>query len=86
MDPTDALKRMVKMSGKPSSQVARELGRAESFVRATISQGTRPRVDTFVEIARACGYEVVLRSVDDEFTLDSFMPRVVVEYLPRERK
>lgn len=84
MDSTDAPKRMVRMSGKPSSQIAREIGRAESFVRATISQGTRPRVDTFAEIAEACGYEVVLRSGSDEFTLNVRTPRLTVEYPPSD--
>lgn len=84
MDSTDAPKRMVRMSGKPSSQIAREIGRAESFVRATISQGTRPRVDTFAEIATACGYEVVLRSRSDEFTLNVGAPHLTVEHLPHD--
>lgn len=69
MDSTDFLRRMVKQSGKTSSQIARELGRSDSYLRATIAQHTRPRIDTFVEIAHACGYEVVLRSERDTFTL-----------------
>ena len=80
MNPTDAMRRMVRLSGKPSSQVAREIGRAESFVRATISQGTRPRVDTFSQIAEACGYKVILRSEHDEFVLDVPPMAVTVEY------
>lgn len=80
MSPTDAMRHMVRLSGKPSSQVAREIGRTESFVRATISQGTRPRIDTFSQIAEACGYKVILRSEHDEFVLDVPAMAVTVEY------
>ena len=80
MNPTDAMRHMVRLSGKPSSQVAREIGRTESFVRATISQGTRPRIDTFSQIAEACGYKIILRSEHEEFALDVPAMAVTVEY------
>ena len=69
MDPINALRRMVEASGKSTRQIARELGRSDSFVRATISQKSRPRIDTFLAIAQACGYEMVMASPADEFTL-----------------
>ena len=84
MNPTNALRRMVRLSGKAGSQVAREIGRTESFVRATISQGTRPRVDTFSQIAEACGYKVILRSEHDEFALDVPPVAITVEYTGRD--
>ena len=79
MDANEVIRRMLRMSGKSNRQVSREIGKAESFVSASLSQGVRPRIDTFAHIAEACGYEVLVRSREDVILLT---PQVVVEYMP----
>jgi IS30 family transposase len=81
MDPTEALKRMVALSGKSNREISRDLGRAESFVSATLARGARPRIDTYARMAEVCGYELVLRSKEDVISLT---PQVELEYLPAD--
>lgn len=69
MDAPEILRHMVASSGKSYRQIARELGRSESFISATIAQGSCPRLDTFAGIAKACGYELVLRSESEQLDL-----------------
>ena len=64
---------MVETSGKSTRQIAREIGRSDSFVRTTIAQGSRPRIDTFVLIANACGYEVAVKSDYESLKVSSEM-------------
>jgi len=83
MDASEALRRMIRMSGKSNRQISREIGKADSFVSASLAQGVRPRIDTFARIAEACGYEVLVRSADDSFSLT---PQVAVEYAPHDQQ
>ena len=69
MDAPQILRHMVASSGKSYRQIARELGRSESFISATIAQGSCPRLDTFAGIAKACGYELVLSSESEQLDL-----------------
>ena len=69
MDAPQILRHMVASSGKSYRQIARELGRSESFISATIAQGSCPRLDTFAGIAKACGYPNAV-SVDNFEDLD----------------
>lgn len=79
MDAADILRHMVAKSGKSYRQIAREIGRSDSFVSATIAQGSRPRMDTFASIAEVCGYQVVLKSKEEQLDLVPWGQGVFVE-------
>lgn len=70
MKAKDALSEIVAVSGKSPITVSREMGRADTFVSATISRGSVPKLDTFAEIAAICGFEVVLRNPTREITIE----------------
>lgn len=61
---------MVAASGKPLSQVSTEIGRARTFLNASMArEGWSPRADTLAEICGACGYELVARGHGEEIPL-----------------
>lgn len=66
----DAVAEIVAMSGKGPIAVSREMGRSDTYVSMTISRGSVPKLDTFVEIAAACGFELVLRGEGREIAIE----------------
>lgn len=70
MQAKDAVAELVALSGKSAITVSREMGRADAYISMTISRKSIPKLDTFAEIAAACGYEVVLRSPEHEITIE----------------
>lgn len=70
MQARDAVAELVAMSGKSAIEVSREMGRADTYVSMTISRKSVPRLDTFAELAAACGYEVVLRGSGGEIAIE----------------
>ena len=59
MNASEAMRHMIAASGKSGRQVSREIGRSDTFISASLAQGTCPRVDTLAKIAHACGYRIV---------------------------
>ena len=80
MNANDAMRTMIETSGKSGRQVAREIGRSESFVSSTLAQGVCPRADTLARVAEACGYEIVIIPKDVARNLMDDSDRIVVEY------
>ncbi len=80
MNANDAMRAMIEASGKSGRQVAREIGRSESFVSSTLAQGVCPRADTLVRVADACGYKIVILPNDVACNLLDGSDRIVVEY------
>jgi ribosome-binding protein aMBF1 (putative translation factor) len=80
VDANDAIRMMIETSGKSGRQVAREIGRSESFISSSLAQDVCPRTDTLARIARACGYELVVvpRHNTDEHV--SLRTSIVIEY------
>ena len=76
----DAMRAMIETSGKSGRQVAREIGRSESFVSSTLAQGVCPRADTLARVAEACGYKIVIVPKDVALNLLDGSDRIVVEY------
>lgn len=70
MDALKALRRMVTMSGKSAMQVSRDMGVAEKYISMTLSRGSVPKLDTYADIAEACGYSVQLVSQNDVIIVD----------------
>ena len=61
MDTREAIERMCEEAGKSQRAVSAEIGRAPTFLSTTLHKGSGPKVDTMAAIARACGFELVLR-------------------------
>ena len=80
MNANDAMRAMIEASGKSGRQVAREIGRSESFVSSTLAQGVCPRADTLARVAEACGYKIVIVPKDVALNLLDGSDRIVVEY------
>ena len=76
----DAMRAMIETSGKSGRQVAREIGRSESFVSSTLAQGVCPRADTLARVAEACGYKIVIVPTDVASNLLDGSGGIVVEY------
>lgn len=80
MNPSDAMRRMIETSGKSGRQVAREIGRSDSFVSSTLAQGVCPRADTLAKVAHACGYELVAIPTGVASKLPDLSDGIVIEY------
>ena len=80
MDATEAMRLIIEASGKSGRQVAREIGRSDSFVSSSLAQGVCPRADTLARVAHACGYELILIPKHEADKLQSMGPRIVIEY------
>lgn len=78
VDATEAMRAIIEGSGKSGRQVAREIGRSDSFVSSSLAQGVCPRADTLARVARACGYELALVPRDETDKLAD--ASIVIEY------
>lgn len=56
------IRKMINESGMSASEVSRSMGRSSGYLNTMLSSGSIPGVDTFSEIAHACGYRVVVES------------------------
>lgn len=69
MDGSQALRSMVEASGLTHRQIARRLGRYDSYVSQVITRSGAPGVDTIASIAHACGYRLELVPMDGGATI-----------------
>ena len=60
MDALQALREIVDGSGLTHRQIARRLGRYDSFVSQTLSRSATPQLDTLIDVAHTCGYDLML--------------------------
>lgn len=80
VDATEAMRAIIEGSGKSGRQVAREIGRSDSFVSSSLAQGVCPRADTLARVARACGYELALIPRSEAYRLAESGTSIVIEY------
>ena len=80
MDAIEAMRLIIEASGKSGRQVAREIGRSDSFVSSSLAQGVCPRADTLAHVAHACGYELALIPKSEANKLQTIGPHIVIEY------
>ena len=80
VDASEAMRLIIEASGKSGRQVAREIGRSESFISSSLAQGVCPRADTLARVARACGYELVLIPKPKAGRLTGADSGIVIEY------
>jgi len=70
MEALQALRHMVNMSGKSTKAVSRDMGIADTYISMTLSRKSVPKLDTFVDIAEACGYSVQIVGHDETISID----------------
>lgn len=70
MDSTQALRRMVDMSGKPQRVISADAGKSAGFVQSYLATKRRPSADLLATIARACGYSLVLEGHGERIVID----------------
>ena len=80
MDASEAMRLMIEASGKSGRQVAREIGRSESFISSSLAQGVCPRADTLARVAHACGYELVVLPQNEAERISNVGTSIVIEY------
>ena len=72
MKATEALRRMVRNSGKTALQISKEIGRKPNYVSSLLHRGSTPTVETFASIAAACGAKLRLELPDETLDLDGW--------------
>ena len=77
MNPVKALQEMVRRSGKSQRLISIEIGRHPTYVASLLYGKSRPQIDTFVSIAKACNCEVIVRFPEEEVELEGW--QVVVQ-------
>ena len=77
MQTLEAVRHMCETSGQKIAEVSKAIGRSRAFLSNMLTRGNNPRIDTLIEIARACGYRVVLEGQGE---------RIELEPTPGERK
>lgn len=69
MDTIDAVRQMVDGSGLTHRQIARQLGRYDTWVSQILTRGRDPQVSTLADVAQACGYRLQLVPMDGGDTI-----------------
>ena len=64
MDAQTATTGMVSVSGKAPGELAAAMGKGRTYVYSLLNHESVPRLDTFVRLAHACGYRLVLETED----------------------
>lgn len=64
MDAQTAINGMVGVSGKAPGELASAMGKGRTYVYSLLNHESVPRLDTFVKLAHACGYRLVLETED----------------------
>ena len=64
MDTVKAVRRIVDDAGVSRAALSRSMGRAHKFVDTYLSRGTDPSLSVAAELARACGWRLVLERED----------------------
>lgn len=85
MGVSEAIRRMCEESGQGVVGVSQQLGKSKMYLSGMISRRTVPRVDTLAQIAKVCGYKLVLESsAGDRIEIEPELPRprIAIEYDP----
>ncbi len=72
MDPVKVLREMVDRSGKSQRLISVEIGRHPTYIATLLHGKSRPQIDTFASIAKACGCEVIVRFPEEEIEIDGW--------------
>lgn len=64
MDAKTAIDDMFRASGKTPRELAAVMGKSRTYVYGLLNHESVPRLDTFVRLAHACGYKVMLETED----------------------
>ena len=70
MNIQDTIRRMMSESGTNGTALSFVLGEDRNAVSTMLSRASVPRLDRFVKMCDAMGYQVVLESADDRIAID----------------
>lgn len=73
MKTTEALRAVVRASGKSAIQISREIGRQPNYVSSLLHSGSVPSCETFASIAAACGASLQVVLDDEVMELDGWV-------------
>lgn len=65
-----AMVRIVDTSGMSRRQLSVSMGRYPQYLNQKVNDKQTPKADTLAEVARVCGYELLLRGHDTEIIID----------------
>lgn len=65
MEVMDAIKAMIGLSGKSGRSISADIGRSSNYISVITAKNADIGAAKVAEIARVCGYELVLRGPDD---------------------
>lgn len=80
MDTRNLIQTMMDASGMTAAELSRALGKRPGYIAALFSQGSVPRLDTFLRMAEAMGFEVSAKGRGVELGLTSSSEPKSVEY------
>ena len=70
MKTEEAIRQMCRTAQMGTVAVSEEIGRNRSYVGNMLSRGSTPQADTLAKIAKACGYELLLKGHGETLTID----------------
>ena len=70
MEARDLIQSMMNESGTSGIELSHAIGKTHGFVSSTLSRNSIPRLDTFAKMAKAMGYELVLKGYGTEKSID----------------
>ena len=80
MDTKELIQAMMEASGMTAAELSRALGKNPGYVAALLSQGSVPRLDTFLRMAEAMGFKVSLEGCGLEIGLTPSVRPKSIEY------
>lgn len=66
MDAGEIIRWMMNESGTSGVDLSHALGKSDSYIGTTLAKKSKPRLDSFVSMAEAMGFEVVIRRKDKD--------------------
>lgn len=72
MDAKTAIDGMFRASGKTPRELASDMGKGRTYVYSLLNHESVPRLDTFVRLAHACGYRLVLETEDGSRSVELY--------------
>lgn len=66
----DALKHIIEKSGKSARSVSLDIGKSPTYLYTVIGSKNDIGASKLAAVAKACGYKLILKSKDDEITVD----------------
>ena len=80
METKELIQAMMGASGMTAAELSRALGKNPGYIAALFSQGSVPRLDTFLRMAEIMGYEISAKGQGLDISLGSTNRPRGIEY------